>query len=66
MKCNPIFDFKEGELEGIDLESFFDRNDKIESHFDFDDMDEEYFDSSDTEDKEEEKDLGYDDDDDFY
>lgn len=44
-KCHPIFEFKEGEQEGIDLEVFFDTNDRIEDHFDFDDMDEEYFDS---------------------
>ncbi len=56
LKCHPIFEFKEGELEGIDLEAFFDRDDRIEEHFDFDDMDEEYFDSSDEEDVEDEED----------
>jgi hypothetical protein len=53
-KCHPIFEFKEGEQEGIDLEVFFDRNDRIEDHFDFDDMDEEYFDSSGGDDDDEE------------
>jgi reverse transcriptase-like protein len=53
LKCHPIFEFKEGEQEEIDLEAFFDRNDRIEDHFDFDEMDEEYFDSSDNDDDEE-------------
>lgn len=54
-KCHPIFEFKEGGQEGIDLEVFFDRNDRIEDHFDFDDMDEEYFDSSDDDDDDDEE-----------
>lgn len=52
LKCHPIFEFKEGGQEGIDLEAFFNRNGRIEDHFDFDDMDDEYFDSSGEEDDE--------------
>lgn len=46
IKCDPIFKFKEGVHEDIDLGTFFDRNGRIDDHFDFDDLDEEYFDSS--------------------
>ena len=57
MKCSPIFDFKAGALEGIDLNSFFDRDSKIEVHFDFDDMDEEYFDSDHSDDDDDDDDA---------
>jgi len=60
MKCRPIFDFKEGEEEVIDLEAFFDRDERIEDYFDFDDMDEEYFDSEDSEEQNEDEDVGFD------
>ena len=57
IKCNPIFEFKEEEVEITNLLSFFDSDEHIESHFDFDEMDEEYFDTSEQDDDDEEDDF---------
>lgn len=42
MRCNPIFNFKDSELNIFNL---FNSDDRIERYFDFDEVDEEYFDA---------------------
>lgn len=48
MKCNPIFEFKEGVPNFVDVATFFDMDESLEEYLEFDDMDDEYFDASDS------------------